>query len=319
MLKTAKEVFDIEIEALKNLRNRIDENFNQSVKTILGCKGKVVVCGMGKSGNIGRKIAATFASTGTPAFFLHPAEALHGDMGMLSSNDIVLAISYSGETDEFDVVLPAIKRMGLQLISMTGNTRSTLAKYSDIVLDISVKREACPLGLAPTASTTATLVLGDALAIAVLKEKGFTKKDFAFLHPGGTLGKRMLLRVVDLMHKGDELPIVRESDTLRKAIIIMSQKRFGIIAVVDKKQRLVAVFTNGDLMRALEKHKVPPLEDAIKNFSTYNPKTIEKDALANEAIKKMEDFKITVLMITDKQGKLEGLIHMHDILSQGIM
>ena len=317
VLDLGRQVLKIEAEALLALALRLGEEFIQAVEALHSCKGRVVLTGMGKSGLIGRKIAATLASTGTPAFFLHPAEAFHGDLGMMVRGDILLAISYSGETEEVCRLLPTIKRMGLKLISMTGNKTSTLAKNSEIVLDIRVHQEACTLGLAPTASTTVSLALGDALAVALLNKKGFKAEDFAVLHPGGNLGKK-LTRIADLMHTGKELPVVTEETSMKETIYEISSKGFGVTGIVDSTNKVTGILTDGDLRRALARDD-HILDKPVKLFMTKNPKTIEKDEIATTALQKMERYAITSLLILKESGELEGLIHLHDLLRAGIV
>jgi len=280
----------------------------------------VVVTGVGKSGIIGKKIASTLASTGTPAFFLHPTEGIHGDLGMLDRRDVVLAISRSGETEELSQLLPLIKRQGNRLIALTGNPSSSLAKTADVVIDVGVDQEACPLGLAPTASTTAALAMGDALAVALLEERGFRREDFARLHPGGTLGRRLLLRVRDLMHVGEEFPRVGEMTSMKEVLVEMTSKRLGVTAVMDGGGRLVGVITDGDLRRALERYP-DLLQRRASEIMTRNPKGIEADALAAEAVKRMEEHSITSLFVFERPGDRVpvGIIHLHDLLKAGVV
>ncbi len=256
MIDRAKRILEIEAEAVLDLRDKLNEDFNRSVDMILACKGKVIVTGMGKSGLVSNKISSTLACSGTPAFFLHPAEAIHGDMGMIAKQDVVIAISNSGETEEVIRILPLIKRKGLKLIVMTGNVNSTLAKNGDAVLNIGVKEEACPLGLVPTASTAATMAMGDALAVTVLEERGFSEDDFAVLHPGGALGKKLLLKVEDLMHSGEAVPVVYEDDSMENTLLEMTSKRFGMTAVCNRKDELVGIVTDGDIRRGIEKNRI---------------------------------------------------------------
>lgn len=317
VVKRAKEILKIEAEAIKYLMERIDDNFKKAVDILFHCQGRVVVTGMGKSGLIGKKIAATLASTGTPALFLHSAEGIHGDLGMMVKGDVMLAISQSGTTEEIALLLPAIKRLGIKLISLTGDTDSVLAKNSEVVLDTSVPGEACPFGLVPTASTTATLALGDALAITLLEKRGLKKEDYALFHPGGSLGKR-LLRVSDLMHRREEIPMVRENVLMREAILEMTAKRLGMTTVVNKEGLLLGVITDGDLRRLLGK-SVRPLELKVGEVMTRNPKTIKQEELAEKALKLMEDNAITSLIILDKNKRPEGIIHMHDLLKAGVV
>ena len=316
VIEQAKRVLKIEAEAISALTERINESFVKAVDLIFFCKGKIVVTGVGKSGLIGQKIASTLASTGTPSFFMHPAEGIHGDLGMLSKNDVVIAISNSGESNEISQIIPVVKRMGLPLISMTGNRSSTLAKSGDAVLDISVKEEACPLGLAPTASTTATLAMGDALAVAVLDKRGFNKEDFALLHPGGSLGKRLLVRVSDLMHTGEAIPLVTENTVMKVALFEITSKRLGVTGVLDDEGFLEGAITDGDLRRAMEKG-LDVLNKNASEIMTRNPKKIGADALAAEALQKMEQHSITSLFVMDGE-KVAGIVHLHDLLKAGV-
>ncbi len=320
VIEEAKKVLRIEAQSILDLIDRIDENFSKAVDLLYGCKGRVVLMGMGKSGLVGRKIASTFASTGTPSFFIHPAEGLNGDFGMLAREDLVMVISNSGETRELLEVLPLIKRYGNKLIALTGNLRSTLAKAADVCLNIHVKTEACPLGLAPTASTTATLALGDALAVTLMIKKGFKEEDFALLHPGGTLGKRLLLTVKDLMHVGDAFPKVSESTLMKDVIFEITSKRLGVTAVLNEEGHLVGVITDGDLRRALERFN-DLLNRRASEVMTRNPKWIEKDALAAKAIQRMEEYSITSLFVFDRPGERipVGVIHLHDLLKAGVV
>jgi arabinose-5-phosphate isomerase len=320
VLERAKKVFAIEAESILKLQDRLDENFIRAVNMLLACSGKVIVTGIGKSGIIGRKIASTFACSGTPAFFLHPAEGIHGDIGMMSQDDVVLAISNSGETDEVLKVLPVVKRMGLPLIVLTGNAESVLARNGDVVLDIGVKEEACILNLVPTASTAATMAMGDALAITVLERRGFKEEDFAMLHPGGALGKKLLLRVEDLMHVKDAVPMVSQDDSMSIALIEMTSKRLGITGVCDGDENFVGVITDGDLRRTLEKRS-DVLAKKARDVMTQSPKTITKTALAATALRLMERHSITSLFVLSEPApkKVEGLIHLHDILKAGVV
>lgn len=310
-------VINIELQAIQQLQNRIDEAFHQACEYLLACQGRIIVSGMGKSGHIGSKIAATLASTGTPAFFVHPGEASHGDLGMITTQDVVLAISNSGETDELLTILPLIKRLDIPLVTLTGNAKSTLARTASVNLDISVSQEACPLGLAPTASTTVTLVMGDALAIALLSKRGFTTEDFAFSHPKGRLGRRLLLRVEDLMHTGDKIPTVSQHTLLPAALLEMTHKRFGMTTVVNEQGQLLGIFTDGDLRRTIDRGVDLP-NTPISQVMTPNCKTIHKEALASEALTVMETYKITSLVILDQARKPEGIIHMHDLIQAKI-
>jgi arabinose-5-phosphate isomerase len=320
MIEEAKRVLRVEADAILDLSERIDENFSQAVELLYRCKGRVVLMGMGKSGLVGRKIASTFSSTGTPAFFLHPAEGLNGDFGMCAKEDVVIAISNSGETRELLEALPLFKRCGNRLIILAGNSRSTLAKAGDVCLDIHVKEEACPLDLAPTASTTATLALGDALAITLMEKRGFKKEDFALLHPGGTLGKRLLLKVEDLMHIGEAFPSVLEKALMKEAIFEITSKRLGVTGVCNEYGELVGVITDGDLRRALEKFS-DLLYRKASEVMTKNPKWIEKESLAAEAVQKMEEYSITSLFVFNETGDKVpvGIIHLHDLLKAGVV
>jgi arabinose-5-phosphate isomerase len=318
--RLALSVLDIEAQAILDLKGQIDYLFIAACETLLNCQGRVVVTGMGKSGHIGRKIAATLASTGTPALFLHPGEASHGDMGMITTNDVVIALSHSGETEEILTILPLIKRLAVPIIALTGNSHSTLAKLADIHLEIRIKQEACPLGLAPTASTTATLALGDALALSILEAKGFTESDFARSHPGGRLGRRLLLRIEDIMHKEDAIPRVTTEANLSDALIEMSNKRLGFTTIVKKDDPtfLMGIFTDGDLRRIL-KSGLDIHKTVISTIMTQNCKTARPDMLATEAIAIMEKVKTFVLPITDAANKLIGALNMHDLFKAGIV
>lgn len=315
---SGKRTIEIERDAVDALLERIDDTFNRACETMLACQGRIVVTGMGKSGHIANKIAATLASTGTPAFFVHPGEASHGDLGMITKQDVVLAISSSGQTEEVITILPLIKRMGAPLISMTGKPGSALAKASDVSLDISVSKEACPLGLAPTSSTTVTLALGDALAVALLEARGFSEEDFAFSHPGGSLGRKLLLTVEQLMHSGSRVPSVRPDTSVSEGLFEISQKGFGLTAIVDDKEHVLGLFTDGDLRRAFDE-KIDMHSTTIEQVMTKNCKTIQKDALAAKALHVMDEFKITGLLVTEQDGKLVGIIHMHDLLHAGVV
>jgi arabinose-5-phosphate isomerase len=320
VVEEAKRVLRVEANSILDLAERIDENFSQAVELLYHCTGRVVLMGMGKSGLVGRKIASTFASTGTPAFFIHPAEGVNGDFGMLAKDDLVMAISNSGETRELLEVLPLIKRYGNRLITLTGNLKSTLAKAGDVSLDIHVKEEACPLGLAPTASTTTTLALGDALAVALMEKRGFNEKDFALLHPGGTLGKRLLLKVEDLMHVGMAFPMVSEKTLMKEAIFEITSKRLGVTGVCNQEDHLIGVITDGDLRRALEKFG-DLLNRTAYEVMTRNPKWIERDALAAKAVQRMEEYSITSLFVFNNAGDKVpvGIIHLHDLLKAGVV
>jgi arabinose-5-phosphate isomerase len=311
-LATAKRVLLIEAEAIAGMIERLDERFEKAVELLYQCKGRVVVTGLGKSGLIGRKTAATFASTGTPSFFLHAAEALHGDLGMLADNDVLLAISSSGETEELVELVEAVKRLGIHLITLTANSRSTLASASDIVLDIAVKEEACSLNLAPTASTAAAMAMGDALAIALLERRGFKEEDFAALHPGGRLGKK-LRRVESLMHSGEDAPRVLPAAKMPEVIYEMSRKGLGLTAVTEPNGRLLGIITDGDLRRMMLKSKENVLELTAADCMTRNPTTLPKTELAASALRVMEEKKITSVLIVDSGGRLEGVVHIHDL------
>ncbi|HIQ41387.1 KpsF/GutQ family sugar-phosphate isomerase [Ectopseudomonas khazarica] len=318
LIDSAQRTIRLEIEAVQELLPRIDADFVKACELILDCKGRVVVVGMGKSGHIGNKIAATLASTGTTAFFVHPAEASHGDMGMITRDDIVLALSNSGSTAEIVTLLPLIKRLGIRLISMTGNPNSPLAQAAEVNLDASVSQEACPLNLAPTSSTTASLVLGDALAIALLEARGFTAEDFAFSHPGGALGRRLLLKVENVMHKGDALPCVHRGTSLRDALLEMTQKGLGMTVVLESDGRLAGIFTDGDLRRTLDKG-IDVRQALIDEVMTPHGKTARAEMLAAEALKIMEDHKINALVVVDDQDNPVGALNMHDLLRAGVM
>ncbi|WP_410498557.1 KpsF/GutQ family sugar-phosphate isomerase [Chitinibacter sp. S2-10] len=310
---TACRVLTVEAQAIASIASRLDETlFNQACQLILACSGRVVVMGMGKSGHIARKIAATMASTGTPALFVHPAEAAHGDLGMITRQDLVLVLSNSGESDEVLTILPSLKRLAVPMISLTGNSKSTLAQEAKIHLDVGVAEEACPLNLAPTASTTAALALGDALAVALLEARGFEADDFALSHPGGSLGRRLLVHVRDLMHAGDALPVVKESMPLRDALLEISRKGMGMTAVVDANDQLTGVYTDGDLRRTLDRNfdlRATPVAEVM----TRNPATIESQRLAAEAVAVMEERRINGLLVMEN-GQLVGALNMHDLL-----
>lgn len=317
-LGDGKRVLEIEARAVQALIDRLDSKFAKAVDLLAQCKGKVVVSGMGKSGLIGQKIAATLASTGTSSFFLHPAEGVHGDLGMLGRRDALIAISNSGETQELLQLLPYVERMGIPVVSLTGRVNSTLGKHSDVTLDVSVAEEACPMGLAPTASTTATLALGDALAVALLQKRGFKEEDFAQFHPGGTLGRRLLVRVKDLMHSGADLPQVTESVAGTAAMLEMTAKKLGMTTVVDQAGMLAGIITDGDLRRFIQRGG-----DFVKatagELASRNPKTIGPDDLAAKAVEVMERFSITTLVVTEGDRQIRGVIHLHDLLKSGIV
>ena len=324
-LEHARRVLAIEAEAIRALAERLDDGFTRAIEVIAACAGKVVVTGMGKSGHVCRKIAATLASTGTPAFFLHAAEALHGDLGMVERKDILLAVSNSGETAEILELVPIVKRLGMPLIAITGRKDSTLGRTADVVLDVSVAEEACPLGLAPTASTTATLALGDALAVALLEHRGFRAEDFAALHPAGALGRK-LLRVGDVMHRGAELPTVHEHTPFKDTIVEMTSKRLGLTGVIDAAGVLVGVITDGNIRRAFE--RLPDVQRATardlmtqarRESMTGPPKTIDAEALAARAVAIMEQLAITALFVVDAAGRPTGVVHLHDLLRAGVV
>jgi len=318
ILSLARDVLAIESRAVNELRNRLNDDFIAACELCLAVPGRVVVSGMGKSGHISNKIAATLASTGTPAFFMHPAEASHGDLGMITSQDLLLAISYSGETAEVVTILPVVKRMGAKLISMTGNPKSTMAQAADVHLDVSVSEEACPLNLAPTASTTATLAMGDALAVALLKSRGFTAEDFARSHPSGSLGKRLLLRVSDAMRSGDRIPAVRADVTLRDGLMEMTDKGLGMTAIVGEDMTLEGIFTDGDLRRTLDSG-ADIHTTKIRDVMHSDCKTTSADVLAAEALHILEENKITSLLVTDENNKLIGALNVHDLFREGLI
>ena len=318
LILSAQRTLRLERDAIDDLLARIDDTFVQACQLILGSRGRVVVLGMGKSGHVGNKIAATLASTGTPAFFVHPAEASHGDMGMITRDDVILALSNSGTTSEIVTLLPLIKRLGIRMIALTGNPDSTLARAANVNLDVSVAQEACPLNLAPTSSTTSALALGDALAIALLEARGFTAEDFAFSHPGGALGRRLLLKVEDIMHAGDALPCVRRATSLKDALLEMSRKGLGMTVVVDEDERLAGIFTDGDLRRSLDRD-LDMRQARIDDVMTVHGKTVRADMLAAEALKIMEDFKINALAVVDATDRPIGALNMHDLLRAGVL
>ena len=318
IIDIAKKVLKIEADAVAALAEKIDSTFEKAIDIIFKSKGRVVVTGMGKSGLVGKKIAATLASTGTPAFFMHPAEASHGDLGMVTSDDVIIAISNSGETAELSGLIPFLKRFNVGLIAMTGNLNSTLAKSADVHLDVSVKEEACPLGVVPTASTTAALAMGDAIAVALLVKRGLKQEDFAFFHPGGNLGKKLFIKVKDLMHTGDALPFVSPETEMIKAVVEISSKRLGGAIVRDAGKKIFGVLTDGDIRRGIEKWGKEFFDMKAGEVMTKNPKTISEDELAVKALSIMETHSITSLAVPDSDGKAIGVIHLHDILKQGI-
>ena len=317
IIQKGKQVVRIESESIAGLENSINEDFVKAVETILASTGRVVLTGMGKSGLIARKIVATLNSTGTPAIFLHPTDALHGDLGMVRKEDVVILISKSGETEEISNLIPMFKRLSVTIIAMCGNARSSLAKSCDIFLNINVKEEACPYDLAPTSSTTATLVMGDALSVALLEKRGFTEEDFAFLHPGGSLGKRLSLKIKEIMITGDKMPLVDEDTSLKDVIIEITSKRLGVTGVVNTNGLLSGIITDGDLRRLLEK-TLDIKNLTAKEVMTRNPKIMKEDYLASFALQQMENFKITSLIITDDVNKPIGIIHLHDLINLGL-
>ena len=324
ILQRAKEVLNIEATGIVSLIDRLDDHFIQAIELLYNCRGKVVVTGLGKSGLVCRKIAATFSSTGTPSFFLHAGDANHGDMGMIMEGDVVLAVSNSGETEEILTLIPTLKRIGVRIIAMTGNHDSTLSRAADVVLDAGVTEEACPLGLSPTASTTAALALGDALAVILLEKKGFKEEDFALRHPGGILGRKLLLRVEDLMHRDGDVPLVGEETLMKEAILVITSKRLGVTGVTDKRGDLIGVITDGDLRRGLQAHGDGILSKRAEEIMTLKPRSIEKDALASQALARMEENlprPITSLFVVEKPGDRVpvGILHIHDLLKAGIV
>jgi len=319
LIRQAKRVLEIEAAAVNGLIDRIGKNFLRAVDMLYYCQGRVVVTGMGKCGLIGQKIASTLSSTGTPALFLHPAEGIHGDLGMVIQQDVVIALSNSGETEELLRLIPAIKRAGAPIIALCGNSSSTLTSHADLFLDVSVKEEACPLGLAPTASTTAALAMGDALAVALLSKRGFKKEDFALLHPGGTLGKQLLLRVEDIMHKGEDIPLVEEEAAFTEVVAEISKKGLGVTGVVDREGRLVGIVTDGDLRRLIQDHGEKVFTLSTSQVMTRNPETISSSELGVRALSQMEKFEITALFVLDQEQKPLGIVHIHDLLRAGVV
>ena len=316
-INVAKRVLDIESSAIADLKSDLGESFINACEICFNCSGKIIVMGLGKSGHIADKIAATFASTGTPAFFIHPSEAIHGDLGMIDSEDVVLVLSNSGETEEIVSLIPVIKNMGIKIIALTGNEESKLSTEADIHVHVLVKEEACPMNLAPTASTSAALSMGDAIAVALLEKRGFTKEDFAKSHPGGSLGKQLLLSVQDIMHKGDEIPAVYETDKLASGLIEMSEKALGMTVVLNQKDDLVGIFTDGDLRRTLE-NRIDIQKTSMKDVMTKDPYIIKKETLAYNAVAKIQDKKITSLIIVDGK-KVIGALNIHDLFRAGVM
>lgn len=318
IIDSVKKTLKIEADSINDVYNRVGSEYVDAVEMIFACKGKVIVTGMGKSGQIGKKIAATMSSTGTPAVFLHPAEGVHGDLGVIRSEDIVIAISNSGETEEIVTLLPVIKRFGVKIISIVGRVNSTLAERSDVVIDASVKMEACPLNLAPTASTTVALAIGDAIAVALLEKRGFKAEDFAIFHPSGSLGKKLLTRVEDLYHKGEMVPVVKLGTNVADAIYEISSKGFGCAAIVDDNLIVQGIITDGDLRRGMQKYQ-DVFERRVEEIGSRNPKLITKKALAAKALKVMEENSITSLLIVDDGNKIEGILHLHDLLRAKII
>ncbi|HAT40890.1 MAG TPA: D-arabinose 5-phosphate isomerase [Rheinheimera sp.] len=315
---SARRVLDIESKAVAELQQYLNEQFQQACELMFSCQGRIVVIGMGKSGHVGNKIAATLASTGTPAFFVHPGEASHGDLGMITSQDVVLALSNSGETDEVLKLIPVLKRLGISLIAMTGNAQSNLARLADIHVQVSVAQEACPLGLAPTASTTAALAMGDALAVALLEARGFSADDFALSHPGGSLGRRLLLRISDIMHKDEQIPLVTEDASLPQALLEISKKGLGMTGIVSATGSLAGIFTDGDLRRVLDQ-RVDIHQTTIASVMTKNCITVQPHLLAAEALQIMEKRKINALMVVDAAHRPVGALNMHDLLKAGVI
>lgn len=314
----ARAVISTEAAAIASLESRIDDTFVAACEIILACRGRVVVLGMGKSGHIASKIAATLASTGTPAFFVHPAEASHGDLGMITSEDVVLVLSNSGETDEVKQIIPLLKRLGVSIVAMTGKPASTLATHADVNLNVEVAAEACPLGLAPTSSTTAALVMGDALAVSLLEKRGFTAEDFARSHPAGQLGRRLLLHISDIMHSGDEMPVVSEAASLSEAIMEMTRKRLGMVAITAGDMTVLGVYTDGDLRRTLEQ-SLDPHNTPIGEVMTRNGRSITSTALAVEAVELLQKHKVQGLLVVDEQSRLQGVLNFHDLLQAGVV
>lgn len=319
ILDIAKKVLRTEADAVAGLIEKLNSDFEKAVELIYQSKGRVVVTGMGKSGLIGKKIAATFASTGTPAFFMHPAEAIHGDLGMVTREDVVIAISNSGETEELVELIPFLKRFDVGLISMTGNPNSTLSKSASVRLDVSIKEEACPLGVIPTASTTAALAMGDAMAVALLMKRGYKEEDFAFFHPGGSLGKKLFVKVKDLMHSGDALPLVNPEVSMLKAVMEISSKRLGLTIVAGGDRKVLGIITDGDVRRGIEKWDKALFDMKAADVMSRNPKTVGEAELAAKALSIMEHHSITALVVPDEEGRANGVIHLHDILRKGIV
>lgn len=319
IIRIARRVLRIEADAISALELKIDAGFEKAVEAIFKSRGRVVVTGMGKSGLVGKKIAATLASTGTPAFFLHPAEAIHGDLGMVTSDDVVIAISNSGDTEEIVLLMPFLKRFNVTLISMTGNPASILSREADLNIDVSVREEACPLGIVPTASTAAAMAMGDALAVALLQKRGFREEDFAFFHPGGSLGKKLFIKVKDLMHSGDALPVVSPDMSMTDAVMVISSKRLGMTTVAGRDNKLLGILTDGDIRRGIQKGGKAFFDMKAGDVMSRDPKTISEDELAAKALSIMESHSITSLVVSDEEGRPKGIIHLHDILKKGIV
>jgi arabinose-5-phosphate isomerase len=317
LIDKAREVIIKEADAVRSMADHLDGSFEKAIDLLYKCKGRVIISGIGKSGQVARKMAATFSSTGTPAFYVHPTEGIHGDIGVMLSGDVAIVISKSGDTEEVIKLLPIFKRLGVPVIAITGDKESQLAQEVDVMLDSSVECEACPLDLVPTSSTTAALVMGDALAVVLLELRGFTADDFSYIHPGGALGRK-LIKVSDIMHTGDELPIVSQSASFREVLVTMTSKRFGLALIVDSDGRLTGIFTDGDLRRAIESY-TNPLELTAGKIARPNPKRISANELAATAVAIMEDFNITSLVITDKDNHPQGLIHLHDLLKAKVV
>jgi arabinose-5-phosphate isomerase len=316
--KTARKVLEIEAQAIQGLLERIDERFDRAVEVLLGCTGRVVVTGLGKSGLIGQKLSATLSSTGTPSLFLHPVDALHGDLGRIVKGDVVIAISHSGETEEVLALLPVVKRLATPLVALTGHPGSTLTRQAEVALDVSIREEACPFGLAPTASTTATLAMGDALAMSLLERRGFTLEEFAVLHPGGRLGKK-LLAVEDVMHTGGDVPRVGPAHLMKDVLFEMTRKRLGLTTVVDDGGRLLGILSDGDLRRQMEKHGYTLLDRTAGECMTPKPVSISRKELATRALALMEERRITALVVVDGAGVVEGVVHLHDLWKTGMI
>lgn len=319
IIEIAKKVLEIEAHAVLALTEKLNKDFEKAVEAIFKSRGRVVVTGMGKSGLVGKKIAATLASTGTPAFFLHPAEAIHGDLGMVTSDDVVIAISNSGDTEEIVLLMPFLKRFNVTLISMTGNPASVLSREADLNIDVSVREEACPLGIVPTASTAAAMAMGDALAVALLQKRGFREEDFALFHPGGSLGKKLFIKVKDLMHSGDALPVVSPDMSMTDAVMVISSKRLGMTTVAGRDNKLLGILTDGDIRRGIQKGGKAFFDMKAGDVMSRDPKTISEEELAAKALSIMESHSITSLVVSDEEGRPKGIIHLHDILKKGIV